>query len=1153
MSSNVKGTVEIEIKADRFKTGAQTINQQMQKINETSKKMAQSATQAGQKIDQMAQKGAASMQKLGHASNQAGAQMSRMGQASSQAAGGMSRVGQAAQNTGGSMSRLNMGTLSTVQSMGNMATGAITLEASMSSLDKAEQKVQKTTVNLGRAKDLLNMKSLALQSAEMKLEKMMREGKATSEQVALQEAKVAQKRNEHATAVSDLKVKTEDLRIAQMDQADTQKLMFTSILQTGIGTLSTIIGLISAKKSATVQDTVATKSNTTASKTNMLANSAAGKVFKSMVFDISKAKGAMQSMSVQMKAASASGHRLTGSLKAVGHGVKGLMASIGPLGWAVIGITTVWQAWEQNLFGFRDIVHDIIDAIQGVYEMIKKLFPPIQMLESALVSLGIVQKDSIDNWQELEKGERKLQKALDDGKISQDQYEKGLDALQEKTRTLTQEERELQETIADLDDQLEQNMITHDQYERQIDLITTKKEKLAKETNELTAEEKAYFESLGISTDATEELGTEIQETTGEIESMTVATNTQSQAMEVMTVKSNVLAAGLGDISERARGLTQVLDTNKTSVDTNAEAIQAAYEKVKNMDAAYAANIKAAEEWEGRYKQIVGVWGEDSKEALAFTEEMVAAINTLFDGKVPDTLPKSIKDLMKDAATDVGKSKNQIQSYLDEVRELLKKNQTLVSEWADIVKNESLDAKTRMEAVAALRETSKLNNIVDYDKLVQKRSTDLNFFNKYISSIDVSKGGWYNDPRILGDIFKHFKDKADLERAIKTSISQTGGAFQKEFAAILSRHTGQTLGGSGPTSTNFNTQTKSIYNNPNFETGGRPAGGHQTTVGSRNNKQSNLNFYNAWYKRAKAKVIKIYGYDAGPGVSGQHGRHNYFSGIARYSKWADAAEVREQQLQAAGTSTKEVIGGKVKRKIRFRRMVGYSSGRARYTSRYVYEDDHAQLAYYRSQGRKWSEMSESGQNYKNRQDAHNAQAISKFFAELAKKQRQEKHSKLTSYKDLLTSFTDLKSIGIEGGIGEVENLFKEFGDISIDKEDSSVSLITHLKALEAKRIAEQKAMQAEIRRIAAEQARIKAEQERRAKERAKDIKVAATVAKIIADPFNALDIAADDNWIRSIPNLRMLLNRDGVIDKEDERILTIAQIGQREITQRVAT
>ena len=1037
--SSVKGTVELEIRADRFKSGARQIEQSAKGIETKTKSMGQSASQAGQKIQQMSQQGSQNMQKLGQSANQTAGNFRQMGQASNQAAGQMQRMGQSTNQAAQSTGRLNAGTFGAAAGIGAMGASIVSAEASLSNYVKAEQKVEKATVNLSRATNLHASKLLAVEKAELKVQLMREKGLQDTPKYTIAIAELTKKRNEEATAVEDLKVKTQDLNIANMDHADTQKLMASSLITTVLGTLSAAAQMISAKRAATVKDTVATKANTKANLTgtgaikakitsmrasiastkahiittgrSTLTNIANNKTFSSMVFDVNKAKLALNNMSVAMKGANLSAKGLGIGMKALGTGVKGLMLSIGPLGWAIIGITTIWQAWEENLFGFRDAVFWVKNELVKLWDKLKMFLPVLGLIEEGFKAINNILPKTEDKLENVE------------------------DAL-----------LDTESTALDVGDALET---------------------------------------------VTDEAGT-----------MNQTANESANTMQTFSESAEKVTEDLGDISERARGLTQALKPVEAGVYQTNDAITQAVITVKGLDAAYNENMKIANQWGLEYKGVVHLYGEGSKEVSAFTEIMRTNINNLFGGTVPDTLPKYIKEIMKDAADSVVDSKDEMLSAVQEIEEFLKKNQSLVSDWADLVKNKSIDAETRMLALQGLRGINELKNEVDYSKLEQKRSTDLNFFNKYISSIDVSKAGWYNDPRILGDMFKHFSDKSALEAAIKTSIAQTGGAFQKEFAAILKNHTGQTLGGSGPTSTNFNTQTKSIYNNPNFETGGRPAGGHQTTVGSRNNKQEQLNSYNKLYKDAKKIVNQLYGYDAGPKVFGNFGRHNYYSAISRYLAFMRNAQTLDAELRKEGTSLREI------------------SDQTKHLKNKVHSFGTTTVV-----------------------TPIRNNAIKALIAEHRKKQRKVKYDKLKTYASTVRSYDDLSQIGI-GGISEAEALTKEFGSI----QQGDTTFIQHLKQLEQIRIKEQQAMQAEIRRIAAEQARIKAQQERVRKQ---NERLDGIESEIKANPYNIVNILKRLGWTES--NLKGLFSRDYNLDAEEERILTIAQIGQREISQQVTT
>ena len=98
---------------------------------------------------------------------------------------------------------------------------------------------------------------------------------------------------------------------------------------------------------------------------------------------------------------------------------KGFLFS--PVGIALMALGGLWLAWETNALGFRDAVHEVINAFQTLGGWIVDMFVPgLNAVSTILRAIGIdVPKlgdklkglsgdisDNIDQWQELEKAER---------------------------------------------------------------------------------------------------------------------------------------------------------------------------------------------------------------------------------------------------------------------------------------------------------------------------------------------------------------------------------------------------------------------------------------------------------------------------------------------------------------------------------------------------------------------------------------------------------------------------------------------------------------------------------------------------------------------------------------------------------------------------
>ena len=276
--ANAKGTLEIEVKSDRFKAGVDKILGGISTINQKTgelkgsfsnltgpansaaaalKSLGDNAGVANRNMNTLAstssrnanstfnnmqssiQRAAQSTGQLGTNAGTATPKITAMGNAAQQAGGKMNTMGASAGKAAGTTGRFNAQTIGTAASIGTMGAGLVSLEASMSNYDKAAQKVEKAEQGLQKTRDLMLTSTLGLDRAEIKLTKAKASGKKTAEEIAVLEANRDLYRQKVATATQELTIKEQDLNIAMMDQTDTHKLMATSIATTLLGTLPT--------------------------------------------------------------------------------------------------------------------------------------------------------------------------------------------------------------------------------------------------------------------------------------------------------------------------------------------------------------------------------------------------------------------------------------------------------------------------------------------------------------------------------------------------------------------------------------------------------------------------------------------------------------------------------------------------------------------------------------------------------------------------------------------------------------------------------------------------------------------------------------------------------------------------------------------------
>ena len=236
----------------------------------------------------------------------------------------------------GAMSKLNVNTLRAGVGIASIGAGAVSLATSFSVLDKAQTKVAASTKGAKAAEDTLNLSittlkqnNLSLTKSEQKLIRLRESGTATSQQLALAEEdlaiktqKVADQEGKVATNRENLEVTSLRLRDAEVDLSDTRT-NFVANLAPQI--LSLTLGAVTAVSSLT-----------TANLGNV----------KSLFTRI----GAHKLETVSLGAVNVATRKVTLSMKL-------MQIAMGPIGIAILGITSLFTLWATNTFGLRDKIN----------------------------------------------------------------------------------------------------------------------------------------------------------------------------------------------------------------------------------------------------------------------------------------------------------------------------------------------------------------------------------------------------------------------------------------------------------------------------------------------------------------------------------------------------------------------------------------------------------------------------------------------------------------------------------------------------------------------------------------------------------------------------------------------------------------------------
>ena len=345
----VKGVVELLLKTDRFTAPAKQVGQDMQTMGQKSKTVltgisTDSRTATGS-LQNMGVQGKAAFQGLGASAQTATTQVNA---------------------TAASMNTAKIATVGMVGSVAGLTASFVGLEASISNIPKRINAITKAEVGLERAQNLLSNKTLALQKTELALTKAREGGKKTAEEIAIIETKLINIKAELATATTDAAAKQEDLNLKHSDYQDTLKLFATSIATTFITAGSTVFIMLAQMATAaklTTGEFIRMKLSLTSLKLSMLTS---GTVFKSMIFNVNAFRVATIGA--------------TFSLKGLKAGLTGIKVAMGPIGWALIGVTAAFGIWENNMFGVQD-------RLAELWEWLKKILPVLGTLETLVSTI----------------------------------------------------------------------------------------------------------------------------------------------------------------------------------------------------------------------------------------------------------------------------------------------------------------------------------------------------------------------------------------------------------------------------------------------------------------------------------------------------------------------------------------------------------------------------------------------------------------------------------------------------------------------------------------------------------------------------------------------------------------------------------------------
>jgi len=256
-----------------------------------------------------------------------------------------------------------------------------------SRLDKAYLNVEKTRVAIAKSTN-------TLATQELRYNLLVEKGQGTTERARITLSKMA-------ATKEDLRVKTEQLNIEVTDIRDTYINLAASLASSVFFTVSSLITVMKNVSGETIKAGFATV---------FLRRSQEGAVGSS---------SAMTAANIRLSFANvrlaATNLGVAATFRAVAVAIKTVLASIGPIGWAIIGAATAYELYANNVFGVQTEINKLLgieseevkmqrllkdsigdtgeewdlltDTTQGAKEGIRSMLPTQQALADAFAGI----------------------------------------------------------------------------------------------------------------------------------------------------------------------------------------------------------------------------------------------------------------------------------------------------------------------------------------------------------------------------------------------------------------------------------------------------------------------------------------------------------------------------------------------------------------------------------------------------------------------------------------------------------------------------------------------------------------------------------------------------------------------------------------------
>lgn len=249
----------------------------------------------------------------------------------------MDRLSSSTQRAGQSATAAAVNFQTMTQGMLNLSTAGIQTFTSFSNLDRAGNRLAQAHIGVARAQDLLNNKQLRLNDLQAK-------GLGQTQKAALLT-------NELATARADLAVKTDKAKIEEGALFDIQLLFVANIANVMIASLQTIRTLRELHVASTIKQIVQEK---------LLATTIFTKSVPAQAVQI----GAMKTYIV--------------TAKSVVNVNRLLAIGIPVIGAAIVGVSLAYEAWTENIGGFRDAITSVLPFLEDKKALLRDVQGELQ-------------------------------------------------------------------------------------------------------------------------------------------------------------------------------------------------------------------------------------------------------------------------------------------------------------------------------------------------------------------------------------------------------------------------------------------------------------------------------------------------------------------------------------------------------------------------------------------------------------------------------------------------------------------------------------------------------------------------------------------------------------------------------------------------------